>query len=246
MERILALYTLGVVTFVGCASYTASPAPIPIAGAMPAWQTVGSVAIGADPYVQQYRQALTFNANFNRAGVLAIQVFVKNEGSHRLLVQRSEIALVLPSGNSIRPARKTAVVDLVASAAVYPPVYVPAPPPRVTGPGQGPGTEWSHLGSVSGAAFSMVFSETTAKNKNRAGRLADYRRKELKDVTLGKSEAVYGFVYFIPPPETGTIITEATLTVTVVDLDEATRFVVRLPLTELGFSCWLRCGYDWK
>ncbi len=90
---------------------------------------------------------------------------------------------------------------------------------------------------AAGLAFGVVgvLVAGSAADKARAARLEDYRRKEFQDVNLRKDESAYGFVYFMPP--TGIpAFTEALLVVRVVDFEEGTSFVVRLPVNGLRFK----------
>ncbi len=76
---------------------------------------------------------------------------------------------------------------------------------------------------------------SNAEAKAGVARLADYKSKELQDVTLGKDASAHGFVYFIPPPKTPPF-TEATLAVKLVDSENFTSVEVRLPLSGLKFK----------
>jgi len=68
-------------------------------------------------------------------------------------------------------------------------------------------------------------------------RRADYLRKKFGDVVLGKEESVHGFVYMIPPRGPfSDVIREATLSVRFVDPENATSFVVNVPLKGLAFA----------
>jgi len=208
MRRILSVGLSILVALSGCASYTPSSAPIPKAGSMPGWVTEGAVAIGADPHVQADRQKAVFDADLGEAGVLPVQVLVQNRGDRGLLVRRSDIALVLPDARMLSPAGASAVAAKLES-----------------------------IGGVVGAsiAFGMIgfLAASSAEDKARAARQTDFRSKELQDVTLGKEESVHGFVFFIPPQGTPAF-DEATLTVRVVDVEDGSSVVVRLPLRGLG------------
>ncbi|MFQ5520114.1 MAG: hypothetical protein ACE5FK_01850 [Candidatus Methylomirabilia bacterium] len=210
MRRASAVCLSVLIGFTGCASYTPSSAPIPKAEAMPVWTTEGTVALGADPYVQPDRQTAVFDADLNGAGVLPIQVLLRNEGTRQRLIRPSNMSLVLPVGSEISSAGASAVAAKLEST-----------------------------GGVVGAsiAFGLIgfLVASSAEDKARAARLADYRGKELQDVTLKKDESAHGFVYFIPPPGTPAF-DDATLTVRFVDVEEATSFVVRLRLSGLGFK----------
>lgn len=210
MRRCLALSILVLGFIDGCASYKPSSAPVPEAGAMPAWRTEGIAAAGADPYVQPDRQKGVFDADLNDAGVLPIQLLVQNEGDRGMLVRPSDIRLVLPDGRQIGPVGTAAVVAKLEKPSMHfwPTFFLGLP----------------------GALVSM-----SASDKARGDRQGDYRSKEFRDATLRKGQSAHGFVYFIPPAGTPAF-TEATLTVRCVDTEEATSFVVSLPLTGLDFK----------
>jgi hypothetical protein len=86
--------------------------------------------------------------------------------------------------------------------------------------------------SAAGFAFGPVgfLVAASAADQARMARLEDYRRKEVPDTNLRKDASTHGFVYLIPPAGTPAF-TEATLIGRLVDFEEATSCVVRLPLT---------------
>lgn len=206
MQRTFALSLAFLVACAGCVSYTPTAAPIPQAGSMPAWNTGGAVSVGADPYTQPARQATVFGGNLQAAGVIPIQVFVQNREERRLVIRPSDMVLALPDGSQMNAT--------------------------------GAGAAAAKLeGGAGTTAVAMAFgcAGAMAEEKTRAVRQEDYRRKELQDTNLRKDESTHGFVYFIPPVGTPAF-TEATLVVRLVDVAEATSFVVRLPLTGVGFQ----------
>ncbi len=85
----LAVLVLGA----GCLRYISTPAHIPIAGKMRVYSDDGVVAFGADPYVEKSRQKEVFDANLDEADALAVQILLKNQGEHSLLVRCSEFGL---------------------------------------------------------------------------------------------------------------------------------------------------------
>ena len=198
------------VSFSGCASYTQSAAPIPKAGAMPAWQVGDVMAVGADPYMQNDRQRAVFDKALNDVGVLPIQVLVQNRSERRLRVEPYKITLTLPDGSESSPVTAYAVASRFA-------------------PHYGRGADYA------AAAFGLIgavvaLSAASAAEKASTARTADYASKELKETILGKDESVHGFVFFMLSPGTQTLV-EATLKVLVLDADdEKTNFAVSLPL----------------
>ncbi|MFQ5930409.1 MAG: hypothetical protein ACE5MK_11980 [Acidobacteriota bacterium] len=215
-----------ITTLAACASFDVSAVPTPQLEAMPAWKSEGAVQIGADPFIEPTRQQRVFGANFNAVGILAVQVLVKNRGKNPVQVTRSEIALKLAEGHQIRPASKTEVVKYFTPKGdpQLPPVGYLFLDPRV------------HAGANLGAGLGTM-ALRVAKAIPEAKRLADYRKKELKDVVLQENGVASGFVYFILQRGTPSF-SEATLVVPVVNVEKAERYIANLELKELGFK-WI-------
>lgn len=190
-----------------CASYTPSSAPIPRAETMTATRTEGFATAGADPCLDPARQKAVFDADMGKAGIVPIQLFVSNQGDRPLLIRPSDIVLEFPNGSGISPAGASAAAAQLES-----------------------------IGGIvaSSIAFGIVgyLVSSSAEDKARAARLEDYKRKELQEATLRKDESKYGFVYFLPPPQTNPSL-EATLKVRFVNVEDATSFVIPLPLQGL-------------
>lgn len=210
-ERAVALVVTASLALSGCASYTAGAAVVPKQERMPAWVSVGALSAGADPYVTKERVKSVFDADLIEEGVLAIQVFVRNDGARQVLVRNSDMTLALPEGNQIGSAGATAVAARFEQ-------------------GVGSVVGW-------GIAFGAIGMLAASANKDRvrSARLADYRSKELVEVSLGPGEFAHGFVFFIPPRGT-TDFSEAVLAVQFVDTKEGSREVARLPLRDLAFK----------
>ncbi len=211
MRHTVALSLSITVCLAGCASYTQRAAPVPQAGAMPAWQVGDVVAVGADPYMQNDRQRAVFDENLNDVGVLPIQILVQNRSERRLRVNPSSITLTLPDGGESSPVTSSAAASRFA-------------------PHYGKGAD--HAAAAFGLIGAVVaLSAASAAEKGSTARYADYASKELKETILGKDESVHGFVFFIRPPGTKTFV-DTTLKVLVLDADdEKTEFTVSLPLS---------------
>lgn len=194
----------------GCASYSPTSAPVPKAVTMPVAKTEGSLVIGADPHVQPDRQKAVFDGDLSEAGILPIQIWLENQGERRLLVRRTDMMLVLPSGQQLSPAGASAASSRMES-----------------------------IGGVVGAtiAFGIIgyLAASSAEEKARTARQVDFRNKELRDVAIGKGESTHGFVFFIPLAGTSAF-TEAALILRVVDFEEGTSTPVSLPLSGLDFK----------
>jgi hypothetical protein len=177
---------------------------------MPVRQSMGPVTVGADPYVQKDRQKAVFDGVLTDEGVLPIQVFLLNEGDRRFLVRASTITLTFPDGTQIGPAGATAAAAKMESTGGV-------------------------IGWTIGFGLVGYLAASSAEDKARAARLADYKSKELQDAMLGKDGSAHGFIYFVPPSGTAPF-TEATLTVQFMDNEDFTSLAVRLPLTGLHFK----------
>ena len=212
MRRLLSLVLAVLLATGGCASYTPTSAPVPDPAAMVARGTAGDVSVAADPWVDRERQKAVFDADFHDKRVLAVHVHAKNGGSRRLLVRKSDMALLLPAGRQLAPASASAVAAKLE--------------------GTGDVIAWS-------LAFGIIgfLAASSADDKARAARLQDYRQKEFQDATLGRDVAAHGFVYFIPPRGTPPF-EQARLAVRFVDLEDVKSTVVELPLARLGYRGW--------
>ena len=210
-RRALALVLATSLALSGCASYTGGAALVPKQEAMPAWVSAGVLGAGADPHVTKERIKSVFDGDLIEEGVLPIQVLVRNDGERRALIRSSDMTLALPNGNQIGSAGATAVAARFEQ-------------------GIGDVVGW-------GIAFGVIgiLAASANKDKVRSARLADYRSKELAEVTLGRGESAHGFVFFIPPQGTSDF-SEAVLTVHFVDIKDGSREIVRLPLRNLEFK----------
>ncbi len=234
---LVALYgfmlSIGLAACAATVEYTAKPVPVPIVGAMPGWVTESGVAVGADPYVQPERQQAFFGLKLGRMDVLPVQVLIRNDRDRAILVRPYEIALLLPDGRAVTPV---GAAEAVARGMGAPVQFsstgrLAAGSAPVVGAYAGP--------SASGAVYSVVAVEgffLVAKLKGRRELhrqlFADYRAKELGEVTLNKNESRYGFVYFILPPDTA-FPSDLKLAVRVIDTENAIASVVEVPLTHL-------------
>jgi hypothetical protein len=80
-----------------------------------------------------------------------------------------------------------------------------------------------------------ALAASSAEEKARTARTADYKEKAFRDATLGEGESAHGFVFFIPPRGIEAF-DEAKLRVRFVDFDEATSEFVDVPLAGLGYE----------
>jgi len=192
-----------------CASYTPSSAPVPEPGPTD-WVAGGTVAVAAEAFSDQERQKANFDADFDAANVVAIQLVAENRGARKVLVRPSDMALQLPQGRTLAPSGVTTVVSTVGES-----------------------------GSVVAAALAFgivgALAASSAEEQARTARTADYTEKAFKESTLGEAESAHGFVFFIPPPGTGPF-DSAILRVRFVDIDSATSEHVEVPLAGLAYQ----------
>jgi len=189
----------------GCASYNASLAPVPKLETLPASTSQGDIVVGADPYVQSVRQQAVFDGNLVEEGIFPIQIFVRNNGDRKVLIRRSDMMLLLSDGKQVTPAGAFAVASKLEKTS-------------------------SHFWPTFFFGLAGAFAAENASEKAKTARKEDCQSKEFKDVTLGKSESSYGFVYFVPPAGTESF-KNATLTVRCIDTENSSSSVVKLPLS---------------
>lgn len=200
----LALLLLGS----GCASYepTAMPAP----KVQPAdWHVEDDLAVAVYPLVEEVQQQQVLSANFNQAGVIPLQVVAENRTDRMLLVRPFDLVLTLPDRRTVGPTASASVANMV-----------------------------DEEGSVVGPAiaFGLIgyMVASNAEESAKQARMADYESKSFRSKRLAKNQSTHGFVFFVPPPGSGTF-DEATLSVFFVDEEAARTEKVDVPLTQLGF-----------
>jgi hypothetical protein len=224
---VILLVAITIISLSGCATYNATPAPMPEVEKMPIRYTLGRVMLGADPFLEEARQRAMFDSNFSGAGVLAIQLLVANEGEGKVRVRRTDIALELPDGSVLQQAEKTVVV-YVAGGEIPKLAPNPLAAPLVVAPAIG-----IPAGPLAGAVAAVSLAqlaELIAANARLGAMLENIRRKEFQDATLSIGESNHGFVYFFLPAGTE----RATLAIPVWDTEEATITVGRLLLSNLA------------
>ena len=169
------------------------------------------VAVSADANSTPEGQSAEIHASLKAAGLLAIRVSIKNQGSNRLLLRRRDISLARSDGTVISslPASTFAVLGVK--------------PRAVFGP--------SYYGGLGALPFLIAdWGHIESERKDREVNLSIYRDKELYDATLTKGRSVQGYVYFVVP-EGGASLEDLKLVVPVIDFDAATWYIVRLPMT---------------
>ncbi|MDP2606077.1 MAG: hypothetical protein Q8S00_26340 [Deltaproteobacteria bacterium] len=209
-----------------CSAYEAKPIAAPSIEALPFSRTQATVTVAGDPYLDRVRSETFFGQDLSKLGVIPIQLFVQNHGEGQVWLQPSSISLNLPDGTSLKPVRAMVVGAMKI--------------PRDLSGGEVAGLA---LGGVVGAFGGNPFVGLELGGRIMEGkerdkvfqRIADYWTKELKDVIVGKNESAHGFVFFVPNWGRAAF-DEATLVYNLLDIGEAKRFAVLLPLTGLRYS----------
>jgi hypothetical protein len=170
------------------------------------------VEVSADTNSKPEGQSAEVHASLKAAGLLAVRVSIKNQGSNRLLLRRRDISLVRNDGTMISslPASTFSVLGVKPRAVVF-------------------GSDY-YRGGIWSLPFMLAdLGPIESERKDREVNLSIYRDKELYDATLTKGRSVQGYVYFVVP-EGGANLEDLKLVVPVIDFDAAIRYVVRLPL----------------
>ena len=174
----------------------------------------GIVTVRVNRNTAPSAKAAEFKKDLNAAGLLAVQVSVRNDGRHRLRVRRSDIALMVADGRKLNPIPYTAIARAIT-----------ARHGRLTSPpvgGRGAAITLLLFALVNAAAAADELAELRA-------RMVAFQGTELRDAVLRPAESAEGFVFFAPGRDTDA--GDLTVFVPVVDADTVTRYVVRVPLT---------------
>lgn len=142
----------------------------------------------------------------------ATRITILNEGDHRIVFYPSDIRLIYEDGRTIPPVRGCVVAAALSTRHLK---FPPLPP--------GVGVASLPLFFTSLANAAMVSRE----KKERASLLRTYQAEELADLTLEQKEASTGLLFFYTPVP-GQMA--ADMIVPVVDVEESTRYIVRLPV----------------
>jgi hypothetical protein len=178
----------------GCGgpSYKASPAS-PISAGMendssrhiaPATGGAGQVSVLAEPYSDLDRQKAVFDADFTKAGILALQLRVHNTTAQAAQVRRDDMTLTLPGGQHLSPISATSAANLIEEKT-----------------GTSVAAEDVFFELLLGLNVQPARDQRRAE-ASRAKRVADYEAKEFGDAGLAPGGSASGFVFFRPPPGT--------------------------------------------
>ena len=164
--------------------------------------------IEADPEVEKAQ------AKMKEKGLVAVGLHLKNEGNHALRVRRSDIALANPERKALGPMP----CSFFAAAATPYNVRLP----NIVG-----GTGYVALPQL---VFALVNLAVTSEEERESGNYsATFKKYEFADVLLKEGDSARGAVFFaFAPGDLST--TDLFLLVPVLDLDSATRYVLKIPV----------------
>jgi len=193
-----------------CASYESTSPPAPVVSQMQISQVEEEVRVEADPYSDSVEQETYFDADFNAAGVVAIQVRISNNSTKSYLVRSHDMALEVTEDIVFNPVSSNSVVHTV-------------------------GEEGSVVGAAIAFGLIGLIAASSAEEEARTARTTDYRNKVFKDTTLDEGESRHGFVFFIPSKGTDPF-DKATLKIRLIDHDGPDHVTTRLALTDVRYT----------
>jgi len=192
---------------ISCASYT----PQTVALLRIQYATVSevkhNVGIGVSPHLDRARNKEIFDADLKRAGILPLQIVVRNDRQSRITVRKDDFVLRLPRGEEYPPAPSENVASRLESNA------------SVLG--------WT---VAFGAIGFLAASTQTGEADN--DRRADLRNKQLQDTTLSFQESARGFLFYLLPEDVNEV-RGAKLFARAVDVDTGERIEMTLTLPDL-------------
>jgi len=162
--------------------------------------------IEADPEVEKAQ------AKMKEKGLVSVGLYLKNEGNHALRVRRSDISLANPERKALGP------IPCSFFAAAATPYNVRLP--NVVG-----GTGYAALPQL---VFVLINLAVTHEEERQLGNYsATFQKYEFADVLLKEGETAKGALFYaFTPGDLST--TDLFLLVPVVDLDSATRYVLKV------------------
>jgi hypothetical protein len=202
----------------GCASYQATGVPL-VPEVMPYSHSDSYVEVRADPFLELDRQRKYFDAELTNAGVIPIQVFVRNKSEVSFALAYDAIWLELPDGLQIKRTPSTYFVDLTRRKAEWERQQKGTQQKEAQQrEKQKEKGELATAGTALGAAFlggllalpafmtapiwgPIALTVHHSSEQARTDRYADYDKKELAAIVVGKDESRSGFVFFVIPAD---------------------------------------------
>jgi hypothetical protein len=154
------------------------------------------------------------HSKLNAVGLVFFFAWIKNEGKHTLRVRREDLTLTTDETVGIGPLP----ASFFAAAAT---TYYGRLPPVIFEPG------YASLVQLGFALANMAAISSEQKEKDE---LAKVFQNEFSDAALLNGQEAKGLLFFAVPPD---LIFKETLflNIPIIDLDEATRYQVKIPLS---------------
>jgi hypothetical protein len=167
-----------------------------------------SFSIESDPEIEKAQAKLKEN------GLVALSLYLKNEGKHTLRIRRAEISLASSERIALGPMPCT----FFAAAATPYNVRLP----NIIG-----GTGYAALPQL---VFALINAGVSNQEERESGNYsATFKKYEFTDLLLKEGDTVKGVLFFgFTPRDLST--TDLFLVVPVVDLDSAIRYVLKVPV----------------
>jgi len=153
-------------------------------------------------------------AKLKEKGLVAVGLYLKNEGNHALRVRRSSISFANPERKALGP------MPCSFFAAVATPYNVRLP--QIIG-----GTGYAALPQL---VFALINLAVASEEERESGaHSATFKKYEFTDVLLKEGDSAKGALFYaFAPGDLST--TDLFLLVPVLDLDSATRYVLKIPV----------------
>jgi hypothetical protein len=179
MKRLLVISLL-VTTFASsCAPYTTQPATLLRMQSAAAAVEKQGLAVGVTPYLDTERSKATFGGDLKEAGILPLQILIRNNSAYPLTIRKSDFTLQLPGKADYSPVPVAAISDRLESYE----------------------SSAGVVGSTILFGLAGYLLSSTERDKANQARRADLRNKEMQDRSLNIQESVQGFLFFLIPDD---------------------------------------------
>lgn len=170
--------------FAGCASYKIHQVAVRAPDTYESSAEDSALCVAADPLDTKIKSKSIFNVDLNKAGYLAVNVIVRNQGKEPYQLSKSSIYLVDRNGIQLLPTSTDEMIHSVGTSLVK--WFV------ITGLVGAISTRASH------EELFVIYGSLGALSADRARKKMneDFRSKELKETTLPAGITAYGFLYY--------------------------------------------------
>lgn len=211
MRRVLITMLVLTCLTVSCAPYIPQPATLLRIQTAAVSAEKQGLAIGVTPYLDTERNKQVFGADLKEAGILPLQVVVRNNSECPLTIRKSDFTLGLPGKSDYAPAPVTTVTDQLESYE----------------------SSAGVVGSTILFGLAGYLLSSTERDKANEARKADLRSKEIQDVSLGPQQSINGFLFFLIPDDVQEI-KEAVSAVGILDPSGGKEINLDLRLHDVG------------